>query len=150
MKYIKVEWNTEWRGFWTDPNEYLARLAEIEQALPAGAREFVSQPGHYDFGSSKCVKDLSFNSASFAVDQGACVEVQFDPNEWKHESGLVINYTRVSRVSIVAAEVHGLPGGMGEVLLDEILPIEGGCLHEIALTGGTIAIWCADLNAQWR
>ncbi|MES4890404.1 hypothetical protein [Streptomyces sp. NPDC096012] len=34
------------------------------------------------------------------------------------------------------------------VLLDEILPDEdGGCVHEIALTGATITIRCKDLQA---
>ncbi|MCX4790090.1 MULTISPECIES: hypothetical protein [unclassified Streptomyces] len=35
------------------------------------------------------------------------------------------------------------------VLLDEILPRQDGCLHEIALTGASIIVHCQELEAVW-
>ncbi|TVT44606.1 hypothetical protein FNH05_21240 [Amycolatopsis rhizosphaerae] len=149
MEFIKAEWNPEWRGFWTDPSGYIAELPKLAPDLPKGALAFASHPDHYDFGSSRCVKDLKFLDVSVAVERGVCLEIRFGPNEWKHDSGLVISYAQVSRVNIRVHESGSSLQDLGTVLLDEILPEGFGCSHEIFLTGGVISISCADLNARW-
>lgn len=150
MEFVTAEWNPQWRGFWTDPGRYLAELPKLLPDLPAGAREFVSEPGHYDFGSPRCVKDLQLVDASFSVEREGCLEIRFSPNEWKHDSGLVISYAEPSRMQFDSGENVASLQEMGTVLLDEVLPVASGCRHEIALTGGTISISCADLHARWE
>jgi len=149
MKFIKAEWNSEWRGFWTDPSGYLEELPRIADELPKGARAFASDPGHYDFGSPRCVKDLRPIGTSMTVDGDAGFEISFSPNEWKHESGLVIRYGQVSKLCMTVDESGSNVDDLGTVLLDEILPAARGCSHEIVFTGGLISIFCADINARW-
>ena len=149
MNFVKAEWNPEWRGFWTDPSVYISELPKLAPDLPQGALEFASQPGHYDFGNPRCVKDLKLLDVSVSIEGGTCLEIHFGPNEWKHDSGLVVSYAQVSRLHVDINESGSSLQGLGTVLLDEILPGGSGCNHEIVLTGGTISISCADLNARW-
>ncbi|MEU5850787.1 hypothetical protein [Saccharopolyspora shandongensis] len=148
MKFVEVEWNPELGGFWLDPSGYVAELPKLVDDLPKGARAFASDPGHYDFGSPRCVKDLELVGASLAGDGDAGFEVRFGANEWKHGSGLVIRYAQVSDLRLAApgASINDL----GSVLLDEILPAKHGCRHEIVFIGGTLAISCADFDARWE
>ncbi|WP_147143898.1 hypothetical protein [Stackebrandtia albiflava] len=37
----------------------------------------------------------------------------------------------------------------GPVQLDEVLPHEAGCRHDIALIGGRVRVVAADLRAEW-
>jgi len=56
MELVKIEKTST--GFSIDPNPYLDVLAELRGELPPGAWSFVSDSGHYDFYSERCVKDL--------------------------------------------------------------------------------------------
>jgi hypothetical protein len=150
VKFIKAEWNHEWRGFWVDPNGYLAELPKLANDLPEGARTFASDPDHYNFASPRCIKDLKLIGTSLATDGDTDFEIRFGPNEWKHESGLIIRYARVSELHLVVNESGGNVESLGTVLLDEILPANGTCRHEIVFTGGLISISCTDLNADWE
>ncbi|MGW2558355.1 hypothetical protein ACWCXB_03720 [Streptomyces sp. NPDC001514] len=150
MKFIKAEWSPEWRGFRTDPRGYLAELPNFADDLPNGARTFALDPDHYDYGSQKCVKDLKLIGVSLAAGGGRDFEIRFGPNEFKHVSGLVMRYAQVSELSLAVDEAGSSVDDLGTVLLDEILPVRGGCSHEIALTGGVISISCADLDADWQ
>ena len=38
---------------------------------------------------------------------------------------------------------------LSDVQLDETLPHEHGCTHEIKMIKGLIAVVCADLTAKW-
>jgi hypothetical protein len=51
MKFVRIERNEEWRGFWLDPSGYLAELSKLAAEMPDGASEFALQGGHYDFSS---------------------------------------------------------------------------------------------------
>ncbi|TDD48641.1 hypothetical protein [Saccharopolyspora elongata] len=148
MELIKVEWNPEQGGFWIDPSAYVAELPKLVDGLPKGARAFASDPDHYRFGGPRCIKDLELIGASWAGDGDTRFEVRFGPNEWKHDTGLVIRYAQVSDLHLAApgASVDDL----GPVLLDEILPAKHGCSHEIVFIGGTLSISCADLDARWE
>lgn len=42
-----------------------------------------------------------------------------------------------------------LPRNLEAVLLDEILPVDPGCSHEIRFIAGTVLISCLDLDAEW-
>lgn len=148
MKYVQVEWNNDWHGYWTDPREYLKHLSAFEGQLPSGAREFATAAGHYDFSSEQCVKDLELTGLEFPVDQVGCIVASFAPNEWKHPLGLRIQYSGVADLSIETAD-HG-ETGYGTVLLDEILPTSDGCTHEIHLTGAVIKVRCLDLSVRWE
>lgn len=149
MKFIKVEWDARWRGFSLDPGPYTARLPAILPELPVGARRFAADPGHYDFGSTECVKDLKPSLPSLGVGGEGRLSLSFEPNPWKHERGLSIWYSRVSGLTVQAKEPDMRLDELGTVMLDEVLPAPGGCTHEIVLIGGTIQVTCADLEAAW-
>jgi len=147
MKFVKVEWSGE--GYWLDPSAYLAELPKLKEEMPRGAAQYATSDGHYDFSSSRCVKDLWLADMSTVHSDEIDLEIKFDPSKWKHDAGLVIRYTMVRKLDIVVGEhVSGLTL-LGNVLLDEILPVKDGCSHEIALLGGRLYIECADLQATW-
>jgi hypothetical protein len=150
MELINIEWRPEWRGFWTDPRAYISELAKFSSSLPEGARKFAVQPGHYDFSSPRCVKDLKLEGVPQKVEWGANLEIRFAPNKWKHEVGLTIEYIQVWRLEVDMSDEGASHDRLGTVLLDEILPIKGGCSHEISLNGGRVWITCADLKACWE
>ncbi|MFI5896997.1 hypothetical protein ACIA5D_43570 [Actinoplanes sp. NPDC051513] len=154
MRFAKIE-RTD-GGYFLDPRPYLAHLVEIRDQLPAGAAAFAEDPGHYDFASTKCVKDLTL--ANMALRDGVgriTVELQFAPNKFKHDSGLRIRYENAIVFSVNAdaegrnefawPDTHRL----GDLQLDEIIPHEQGCSHEIAMTGGSIRVIASDLHAEW-
>jgi hypothetical protein len=138
-----------------DPEPYLRVLPGLE--LPGGAREFAMDPDHYDFNSSKCVKDLRMDYVRLRESGHAelALELSLAPNRFKHHSGLSIRYDGVSSVSIDADELDSnrrvWPESprLGDLQLDEILPTTDGCSHEIKFTGGSITIVCKDLHAEW-
>ncbi|OPC81583.1 hypothetical protein B4N89_12065 [Embleya scabrispora] len=150
MKFIEIEWRDDIRGFWLDPRSYLGELPKMSSQLPQGARGFATDPGHYDFSSPRCVKDLGFETLVTPSDSRQGLEILFSPNPWKHEEALRIRYDGVESLS-VDWESQAAGGGVKDsLLLDEILPADAGCRHEIALTGATILIACADLTASWE
>jgi hypothetical protein len=70
----------------------------------------------------------------------------FTPNESKHDEGLTIEYSGVSRIEVVRRrEIDWM--AQDTVLLDEILPHEDGCRHETALADSTLVIYSTDLLA---
>ena len=143
MRFVRVE------GV-IDPAPYLAELPGLEVALPQGAWRYISDPGHFDFYGSRCVKDLTLDEIVAADTGELAVSTRFRPNDSKHDAGLLLQYAGVTSVEVTAAAAKplGLPR-LGSVILDEVLPHALGCRHEIALTGGSIAIVCTDLTATW-
>jgi hypothetical protein len=148
VKYLKIDWDADLGGFMLDANAYLEQIPGMRQALPPGAWDFVSAEGHYNMGSSTCVKDLELTAIDVPARKDGVLTLEFAPNQWKHESGLLIRYTEVSHLAI---EYHRSIDWMNHdtVLLDEILPHDTGCHHEIALTDSTITIHSKDLHATW-
>lgn len=140
-----------------DPDPYLRRLPDMADQLPIGARAFATDRDHYDFASVRCVKDLRLKHIVVRElgDARLGVEIAFNPNEFKHSEGLTITYERVTSfivdVEPVRADRKVWPDSLslGDVQLDEILPHEFGCSHEIKMTGGTIMLTCQDLTAEW-
>lgn len=158
MRYVKVEPISEPQpGYALDADAYLAVLPEIEAGLPEGARRFALDEEHYNFFGPRCVKDLRLSRATVSdSNDQISVEVEFAPNQFKHDQGLVIRYTNVVEMTIdVTAsprKAHVRPDSrrLGDLQLDEILPHEQGVSHEIKLTGGVIRFVSSDLHAQWH
>lgn len=148
MKFVKAAWDDDLHGYLLDASVYLAELPQIEQSLPPGARAFVMDPAHYSTGASRCVKDLELSGVQLATDKGGTLVLDFAPNQWKHEEGLRIRYAGVTRFSVDYE--HSIDWmQVDTVLFDEILPDPAGCVHEIALTDGTVTVHCKDLKAEW-
>jgi hypothetical protein len=155
MRFVKVE-NTG-TGFSLDPNPYLEHLDDVAGTLPPGARAYATDPDHYDFYSERCVKDLKVKSISVTDSMGiVSVDALFEFNEIAPER-LRIRYAGVVDLRIGASPGwgHEYPPVMGtrrlgDVQLDEVLPHEAGCSHEIQMISGTIKVICGDLTAEWE
>ncbi|RDI54501.1 hypothetical protein [Nocardia mexicana] len=130
------------------PTGYLNRLPSFVEHLPDGARAFATDAEHYDFYGKRCVKDLTLEVVRFGEPNSGEIELRFRHNCWKHEEDLHIRYMGVSGFDVDA------PGGpdwrnLADVILDEVLPNETGCTHEIAFRPGTLTVTCRDLTATW-
>ncbi|MEV3910899.1 hypothetical protein [Streptomyces canus] len=148
MKYAVVEQQGQ-GTYWHDPSPYIAKLSEILPKLPPGARTFASHPEHYDFSAPRCVKDLRPQELPSAADDLGHYELRF---AWSggESDVLTIRYRGVSSVQITSDD--GGPVELSDynsVRLDEVLPHEAGCSHELRLTTGTVRVECADLTASW-
>jgi len=150
MKFVKAGWNPDLESFHTDAHPYLDELPKLRGELPPGAWAFASDPDHYSMRSTRCVKDLKLAGIQMATDKSGTLTLEFAPNEFKHDSGLTIRYTKVNHLSIdYRNEIDWMQAD--EVLLDEILPDgQGGCVHEIALTDASLVVRSEDLKAVWR
>lgn len=148
MKFVGVDWDSEFSGYSIDPTSYKEALPDILGSLPPGARNFVSDPGHFSFNSLKCVKDLQLAEISTPVRKSDVLSIKFLPNQWKHEQGLLIRYFDITRFEF---DMKRQAEWMSDeaVLMDEVLPREGGCSHEIALTDSRVYVECQDLTAIW-
>ncbi|WP_055550109.1 hypothetical protein [Streptomyces sp. NBRC 110028] len=149
MEFAKAAWDPELHGFRVDPTAYLAELPRLRAALPPGAWAFASDEEHYRFGTgARCVKDLGLAGVDIPGRKGGGLTLTFEPSEWKHDTGLRIRYAGVRHFSIDYA--HAIDWMETDtVLLDEILPHDAGCSHEIALTDAVIIVHCRDLEAVW-
>jgi hypothetical protein len=146
MQYVDLDAQVGDLSGVLDPTRYLVQLPSIAGDLPPGARDFATDKEHYDFGSRRCVKDLTLRAVR---DVGSDeMEIEFRHNCWKHDHDLVIRYAGVSGFATDPAD-EGRGTALGAVILDEILPHGDGCSHEIACRGGTLTILCRDLRATW-
>jgi hypothetical protein len=148
---------------WLDPRAYLAALPGLTEQLPPGARAFATEPGHYDFHSTHCVKDLQPTTARTGPD--GALDLYFGHNCWKHDDDLTLRYTAVRAVSGPGGADTGADalvrawGKSATVTLDELLPADDGLpgvRHEIGLladvSGRTelaVLITAADVVATW-
>lgn len=145
MKHVRVA--ATGTGNFLDPDAYLELLPTLVGALPPGARAFAADPGHYDFFGRRCVKDLMPDTLlrGATADEG-WLRLGFRHNCWKHEEDLSIRYVGVTSVSPVNLADWA---GFGAVTLDEILPHEHGCSHEIGFLDGSLTVVSRDLIATW-
>lgn len=155
MRLVKIEQTAT--GYLLDPNAYLDWLEESAASLPVGAREFASDPGHYDISSLRCVKDLKLDQISLSDEPDlVTVEAVFKASTFNRSRGLVLTYVDVVVLSVDVTSPprreNVWPGTrrLGDLQLDEILPHEKGCSHEIQMTGGSIRTVSSDLHAEWR
>ena len=146
MKYVELTGGEGGEPVFIDPRPYLAQLPALAAELPPGARAFATDPGHYDFGGKRCVKDLQPERVR-RTDDGD-LEIRFRHNCFKHDEDLLVRYSGVSRFQSDVLDVCD-PASLGDVILDEILPHPGGCTHELACRPGTLVVACRDLEAEW-
>jgi hypothetical protein len=132
-----------------DPTAYLERLPALVEGLPAGARAFATDPGHYDFGDKRCVKDLKLRGLLFNDRDEPSIDLDLQHNCWKHEDDLTIHYAGVTGFAINIGSAESWRQWQGGVILDEILPAPEGCVHEIAFLNGSLTITSLDLTATW-
>lgn len=131
-----------------DARRYLEALPEFESLLPEGARRFATDPDRYDFYSTRCVKDLALDQQALDVGSEVC-RIVFAPNARKHEEGLEVTYVDVRSIEVLMKPSPGFNPMRFHLLLDEILPTDGGVRHEYGLRGGTVVVHAADLEAKW-
>ncbi|MQY07361.1 hypothetical protein [Actinomadura macrotermitis] len=131
-----------------DPTGYLDRLPELAASLPPGARAFATDRDHYDFTAKRCVKDLKLSHIISEEQRDSGIELRFRHNCWKHDEDLTIRYEGVTGFGIELAD-GSVWQRLGSVILDEVLPHEDGCAHEIAFWEGTLHVVCRDLTATW-
>ncbi|TKK80904.1 hypothetical protein FDA94_34875 [Herbidospora galbida] len=146
VKFVRVERQADPYGFLVSAEEYLQALPRFKEELPPGAREFASDPAHYDFYGSRCVKDLTLVTVHLSDDG---LHLTFGPNEWKHEGGLEVSYTEVGEFDVRLRRRGTEAAALGSLMLDEILPHSLGCSHEFVFTGGSVRIVSGDLSARW-
>ena len=158
MQLVQIEKREE--GFpsnFLNPQPYLEALPSFAPSLPRGAREFAEEGGHYDFSSSRCIKDLALGSLVMRESGSGQLSLMISliGNEWKHDADLIIEYRNLLKCSIgvgaleIGREVWPDSRRLGDVQLDETLPVPNGCSHEIQFTGGSIFIESEDFTASW-
>jgi hypothetical protein len=148
MRYVRID--RERDGNTLDPTGYLDAIAEFAGQLPVGARAYATDPQHYDFYSQRCVKDLKPLTLTFGFgDATGWIELRLGHNCWKHEEDLTIRYTGVRNITADPDAAATNVTALGDVILDELLPDEAGCRHEIACLGGSLVVVAADLLAVW-
>lgn len=147
MQHVRVE--ATGSGNFLDPGAYLDLLPTLAGALPRGARAFAANPDHYDFYSSRCVKDLVPDTLLHgATADEDWLQLGFRHNCWKHDEDLTVRYVGVNSLSLDAVHQSDW-ASFGAVTLDEILPHEHGCSHEIGFRGGSLTVVSRDLIATW-
>lgn len=144
MRYVKFE-----ESF--DPTDYLAVLPQVAASLPPGAPAFATDPDHFDFYGVRCVKDLEFGGTEYQVgEESVSITLTLLPNPFKHDETLVIKYSDVTSFVLEVDERPEIGPRFGSLALDEILPHEAGCSHEIEFLNGRVTVICADLEATWQ
>jgi hypothetical protein len=132
-----------------DPEAYLRALPELKNELPRGAYRFAADPGHYDFHSTNCVHDLEFGRVKLSDEPSGVVEVELVRNQWKHNGNLVLRYWGFCSSSLDASSPVAGHRALGDLMLDELLPHEGGVRHEFAFEGSTVVVEADDLWHLW-
>ncbi|MFI5716302.1 hypothetical protein [Nocardia sp. NPDC051750] len=133
-----------------DPTVYLKLLPTFAENLPVGARAFATHAQHYDFAAPRCIKDLGPDTVLAGDTAGdRWLELGFRHNCWKHEEDLVIRYSGVREMFPTSSFHPPTWAEHNTITLDEVLPHETGCRHEIRLLSGSITIISRDLEARW-
>ncbi|MEU4399878.1 hypothetical protein ACIQH6_09755 [Micromonospora orduensis] len=149
VRYVSVERRSY--GVALDPEAYLQELPALADSLPEGARRFATDPGHYDFSGQRCVKNLKPERLTSGETDGIrWLELYLRHNCWKHEEDLTIRYSGVQSLTIEPAGQGLDVAQLQDVMLDEVLPHEHGCQHEIVCLSGRLVVTGQDLEATWR
>lgn len=141
MQFVEVR--AERDGYWYDASRYRDVLPTFAGQLPPGARAWATDPDHYDFRSMRCVKDLGL--ATFSTSPS--LTLLLSPNPWKHDQALEVRYE--STLSFTFEAGQAAEATVPTVQLDEVLPHQHGCQHEVAFHGGRLVVVAADLTATW-
>ncbi|MEV0899533.1 hypothetical protein [Actinoplanes sp. NPDC049802] len=148
MRYIKIIRGRD--GNALDATGYLDAISTFAERLPPGARVYATDPQHYDFFGRRCVKDLKPVALTLGDGDGkAWAELRLQHNCWKHEENLTIRYSHVHSVTMDPDTADADVDSLLDVMLDEVLPHEQGCSHEVAFLAGSLTIVADDLVATW-
>lgn len=147
VRYVVTGWVDELQGYAFDPRRYLEVLPGLIGSLPPGARDFIAEETHYDFTSDRCVKDLVLGRV---ILRGGDATVVFDGSPWKHREGLTLDYSGVQSFDYDLATAREDYYGNPAMMLDEILPLDEGFSHEMALGTGDLKIVARELTFSWR
>lgn len=148
VRYVSVERTSD--GVALDPEAYLQQLPSLADALPEGARRFATDPDHYDFFGRRCVKDLKPARLTSGEAGGSrWLELHLRHNCWKHEEDLTVRYSGVRCLTFEPADRDRDVAQLQDVMLDEVLPHEHGCRHEIVCLAGRLIVTSQDLAATW-
>jgi len=143
MRYVQV-------GEVLDPQPYLDALPGLKDQLPPGAHRFAADPDHYDFWGRRCVHDLELGRITLADEPGGPVEVELVANPWKHDADLILRYSGF-RSSSITNDGRALGHrALGDLMLDELVPADGGGVrHTMAFETGTVEIVADDVTHEW-
>lgn len=96
-------------------------------------------------------EDLAFKNLDFASRSGSLVaSLLLEPNEWKHDEGLLLEYREVVAVELVVAEEPPLGGNrLDGMRVDEVTPDPRGFRHEMLFNRGSLVIVASELEATW-
>ncbi|MFJ5926191.1 hypothetical protein ACIQF6_26635 [Kitasatospora sp. NPDC092948] len=148
MKYVDLDARVGELTGVLNPGPYLELLPALSTSLPPGAKAFATDPGHYDFTGRRCVKDLTLHQATF-FHGGKTLDLRLRHNCWKHDEDLVVRYSGVAAVQIKTPNEPSTWDDLGTLILDEILPHDQGCTHEMAFRPGSVIVTCNDITATW-
>jgi hypothetical protein len=150
MRYVKAGFDPDTKAFVHDPRPYQALLPGLLAELPPGAAEFAGQDGRYDRRDRRTVTNLLLGTMRLDDDVRLGLEARFEPHFATHDGGLTIRYRDVRTFAVtVDDEMSPFDKRLGHLLLDEVLPHEHGCSHEIAFELGSVTVVCGDLQARW-
>lgn len=148
MKYVSVQLGED-GGFVLDAEPYITVLPTLKDDLPPGAWAFVGEQSHYRLGvtPSRAMKGMRLSAVEFGSNPAGTITASYTAGP-RQLDNLTILYREVFLFeSTLKADRH--IAQMGESMLDEVLPVLGGCSHEVALIGGNLTICCRDLHAEW-
>ncbi|MFD5921133.1 hypothetical protein ACFVYP_31285 [Kitasatospora sp. NPDC058201] len=148
MKYVDLDARVGELTGVLDPGPYLELLPAPSTNLPPGARAFATDPSHYDFAGRRCVKDMTLHQVIF-FQKGQALDLRLRHNCWRHEEDLVIRHAGVTAVQISTPNEPSTWANLGTLILDEILPHDRGCTHEMAFRPGSVIVTCNDITATW-
>ena len=127
------------------PRMYMDGLETLAEDLPTGARRFATYADHYTptLRGVQWLGDAQLRALT--MDE---VVLRLHRQKGRHLEDLAIAYQGVSSYSVrVNGKVRS--GGLGKVLVDQLLPCEKGVAHHIELTGGSISVESRDIQASW-
>ena len=139
--------------------KYLEYIAETEQSLPPGARNFVFLPYHYAMTDPKCphdswVETVNILEMGSRTDRGRRrISILSRFLGAYHDGYFDIEYKNVDsyRMSLKTSYRKITPIGHGDWIVDEILLDRAGHVsHEIIFENGSWKIICEDLNYSWH
>jgi len=76
--------------------------------------------------------------------------VVFAASPWKHREGLILDYSGVWSLDYDLAAAREDYYGNPAMMLDELLPLDEGFSHEMALGTGNLTVVARDLAFSWR
>lgn len=144
MRYVIAEPSVD-GGFWVDPRPYLDWLERHAEELPPGARAFAVHPEHYDFSHEWCPRGVTLARMSTRETDGVTSATVVLAGYLDSPAEFVMRYHDVSGLAVT----RNADGSRRDLLVDEVIPHEGGVSHELVFADRTITVVAKDLSAGW-